>query len=74
MITQALGTLPFIATLSFLIILGASMLRESRGKIFQALKGTSAMQLSPAAPCRRVRITLRTTAAKSARRPLRAAA
>jgi len=37
----ALGTLPFLATLWLLIVLGAKVLEESGGKIAAALKGNS---------------------------------
>jgi hypothetical protein len=37
--TAALGTLPFLATLWLLVILGASVLEESGAKIAAALKG-----------------------------------
>ena len=35
----ALGTLPFLATLWLLVVLGARVLEESGGKIVAALKG-----------------------------------
>jgi hypothetical protein len=37
--TVALGTLPFLATLWLLLVLGASVLEESGAKIAAALKG-----------------------------------
>lgn len=37
--TAALGTMPFIATLWLLVVLGASVLEESGAKIAAALKG-----------------------------------
>jgi hypothetical protein len=37
--TAALGTLPFIATLWLLVVLGAAVLEESGAKIAAALKG-----------------------------------
>jgi hypothetical protein len=37
--TAALGTLPFLATLWLLVVLGASVLEESGAKIAAALKG-----------------------------------
>jgi hypothetical protein len=40
--TAALGTLPFIATLWLLVVLGAAVLEESGGKIVAALKGEPA--------------------------------
>lgn len=39
MITAALGTLPFLATLWLLVVLGATVLEESGAKIAAALKG-----------------------------------
>ena len=44
--TAALGTLPFIATLWLLLVLGAAVLEESGGKIAAALKGKSVQQPS----------------------------
>ena len=40
--TAALGTLPFLATLWLLAVLGATVLEESGAKIAAALKGKSA--------------------------------
>ena len=37
--TAALGTLPFLATLWLLMVLGASLLEESGARIAAALKG-----------------------------------
>jgi hypothetical protein len=37
--TAALGTLPFLATLWLLMVLGAAVLEDSGGKIAAALKG-----------------------------------
>jgi len=37
--TAVLGTLPFIATLWLLVVLGAAVLEESGAKIVAALKG-----------------------------------
>jgi hypothetical protein len=39
--TAVLGTLPFIATLWLLVVLGAAVLEESGAKIVAALKGES---------------------------------
>jgi hypothetical protein len=39
--TAALGTLPFLATLWLLVVLGAAALEESGAKIAAALKGHS---------------------------------
>jgi hypothetical protein len=40
--TAVVGTLPFIATLWLLVVLGAAVLEESGAKIAAALKGKSA--------------------------------
>jgi hypothetical protein len=42
--TAALGTLPFIATLWLLVVLGARALEESGAKIVAALKGVPPQQ------------------------------
>ena len=42
----ALGTLPFLATLWLLVVLGAKVLEESGAKIVAALKGTIAQPVS----------------------------
>jgi hypothetical protein len=42
----ALGTLPFLATLWLLVILGASILEESGARIAAALKGDAPQQQS----------------------------
>ncbi len=46
--TAVLGTLPFIATLWLLVVLGAAVLEESGAKIAAALKGKSASSVTPA--------------------------
>ena len=46
--TAALGTLPFLATLWLLIVLGARILEESGAKIAAALKGKPSRQSAPA--------------------------
>lgn len=51
MIAAILGTLPFLATLWLLVVLGAKVLEESGAKIAAALKGSSA--LMPITPPRR---------------------
>jgi hypothetical protein len=43
--TAVLGTLPFIATLWLLAVLGAAVLEESGAKIAAALKGESSRPL-----------------------------
>ena len=45
--TAVLGTLPFLATLWLLIVLGAAVLEESGAKIAAALKGESASNRRP---------------------------
>lgn len=62
----ALGTLPFIATLWLLVVLGAAVLEESGAKIAAALKGEPGRQSLYVAP---VRIRIRRTA-----KPMRATA
>jgi len=70
--TAALGTLPFIATLWLLLVLGAGVLEESGGKIVAALKGKPARQASYLVAMR-VRVRWRSTARRDAS-PWRAAA
>ena len=50
--TAALGTLPFLATLWLLVVLGAATLEESGAKIAAALKRHSARLPSGHAPAR----------------------
>ena len=45
----ALGTLPFLATLWLLVVLGSAVLEESGAKIAAALKGKPALRPSFAA-------------------------
>ena len=64
----ALGTLPFLATLWLLVVVGAAVLEESGAKIAAALKGMPVAQSSLRyAP---VRLRIRTKAPS----PMRAAA
>jgi len=51
--TAALGTLPFIATLWLLVVLGARALEESGAKIVAALKGGPPQQPLSARNARR---------------------
>ena len=67
----ALGTLPFIATLWLLVVLGAAVLEESGAKIAAALKGSPAL---PPLTSTRVRIRLRRQPTMRAVQRLRAAA
>ncbi len=53
-----LGTLPFIATLWLLVVLGAAVLEESGAKIAAALKGKPAHPRSAAPVRMRVRVRL----------------
>lgn len=53
MIIAALGTLPFLATLWLLVVLGAQALEESGAKIAAALKGR------PRVPAPRVPVRIR---------------
>ena len=53
--TAVLGTLPFIATLWLLVVLGAAVLEESGAKISAALKGNPVTQPS-VMPQMRVRV------------------
>ena len=68
----ALGTLPFLATLWLLVVLGARTLEESGAKIAAALKGETA----PRRPAVTVRIRMRSSPprVRCAASPLRAAA
>jgi hypothetical protein len=60
----ALGTLPFLATLWLLVVLGAAVLEESGAKIAAALKGEP---VRPQAAC-----PVRTRARSRLSRPVRA--
>ena len=70
--TAALGTLPFLATLWLLVVLGARVLEESGAKIAAALKGKTAHQ--PIFVPVRVRSRVRQQKAMRATARLRAAA
>jgi len=67
----ALGTLPFLATLWLLVVLGTTVLEESGAKIAAALKGAS---LQPRFVRTSVRMRLRPRPARAAMPRLRAAA
>ena len=71
--TAALGTLPFLATLWLLVVLGARVLEESGAKIAAALKGqplgrpvagggTVRIRIQPASTPRRVKAEWRAAA------------
>lgn len=68
----ALGTLPFLATLWLLAILGAKVLEESGAKIAAALKGTSIRPQSITSV--RVRVRFSAHQPRCVRPQLRAAA
>jgi hypothetical protein len=73
MMTLALGTLPFLATLWLLVVVGAAVLEESGAKIAAALEGKAVRRWPPPVG----RVSLRTPARPRPRRvepPLRAAA
>ncbi len=53
--TAALGTLPFLATLWLLVVLGAAILEESGAKIAAALKGLPVGLSSGCIPPARIR-------------------
>jgi hypothetical protein len=73
--TALLGTLPFIATLWLLVVLGAAVLEESGAKIAAALRGEAVKQPSvPASAPRHVRVRLQSQEIRRASGPLRAAA
>jgi predicted deacetylase len=59
-----LGTLPFIATLWLLVVLGAAVLEESGAKIAAALKGKP-MQRPSASAAMRVRVRWRSAATRA---------
>ena len=70
----ALGTLPFIATLWLLVVLGAAVLEESGAKIAAALKGKSTRQPSIGRMTVRMRARPRSQQVRDAEPRLRAAA
>ena len=72
--TAILGTLPFLATLWLLVIVGAAILEESGAKIAAALKGEMAEAASPITSNGRSRNRTPVSRSRSARAPLRAAA
>jgi hypothetical protein len=73
MMTAALGTLPFLATLWLLVVLGARVLEESGARIAAALKGQPLHR--PAAKPTLLRIRLgRTATLRTAQPRWRAAA
>ena len=57
MVTAVLGTLPFVATLWLLVVLGAAILEESGAKIAAALKGQSASRTAPVSRRMNSRVT-----------------
>jgi hypothetical protein len=70
--TAVLGTLPFLATIWLLVVLGATVLEESGAKIAAALKGK---QPDPKpVVTMRLRMRVQLTQPRRATVPLRAAA
>jgi hypothetical protein len=65
--TAALGTLPFLATMWLLVVLGARVLEESGAKIAAALKGEPQRHGVAPTPMR-VRVRWRSNATRSAQR------
>jgi hypothetical protein len=55
MMIAALGTLPFLATIWLVVVLGASLLEESGAKIAAALRGASASHSNEAVAPTRLR-------------------
>src|SRR5689334_22003036 len=74
MMIAALGTLPFLATLWLLVVLGAAVLEESGAKIAAALKGDFGEQSSLPAALPRARSRRATQRISRATRPWLAAA
>jgi hypothetical protein len=72
--TAVLGTLPFIATLWLLVVLGAAVLEESGAKIAAALKGESLRRTQAGAAQVRLRMRSRIEMPVSADVEWRAAA
>jgi hypothetical protein len=72
--TAALGTLPFLATLWLLFVLGASVLEENGAKIVAALKGDQSRQWSGASVTLRMRRSARPARLSQTMPRLRAAA
>ena len=72
--TAALGTLPFLATLWLLVVLGAAILEESGAKIAAALKGHSSALRAGQLPAARTRARAWLRQPMPAHRPWRAAA
>ena len=70
----ALGTLPFLATLWLLVVLGAAVLEESGAKIAAALKGETVCPLPSRQVMVRLRARPRAQQVRRAEPPLRAAA
>ena len=74
MMNAALGTLPFLATLWLLFVLGASVLEESGAKIAAALKGDQQRQGSSAGVTLRMRRSAQPARLRPTTPRLRAAA
>ena len=72
--TAALATLPFLATLWLLVVLGSAILEESGAKIAAALRGEALKQPKLGSRPARIRTLPRVRNATCANEPLRAAA
>jgi hypothetical protein len=72
--TALLGTLPFLATLWLLVVLGAKVLEESGAKIAAALKGAPVQRPFAAVPPARLRTRIPAYEIRCERPSLRAAA
>ena len=70
----ALGTLPFLATLWLLVVIGAAVLEESGAKIAAALRGEQLRRPRPRKTPPRMHIRWQSQAASRAPQRLRAAA
>lgn len=69
-----LGTLPFLATLWLLVVLGTAVLEESADKIVAALKGEGMNQPTSVSQAARIRARPPVRTAMCANEPWRAAA
>lgn len=74
MMIAVLGTLPFIATLGLLVIVGSAILEESGTKIVAALKGCSVDRSTPRSSASRIRVRHGTEPVRRASVEWRAAA
>ena len=72
--TAVLGTLPFLATLWLLVVVGAAVLEESGVKIAAALKGKPKKLPPMVSSARRGRAGIAVRTPRRAREPFRVAA